>query len=165
MDFVRYLHLILLISGRTFKFTVAIKNFWELNRISVLGHRLTMPTSNEQDRPAAAPPLLLLHASAPFSFVSIFIYINIHVLPLFVHIYLYIPNSIDSSIYSTYIHILYTSDLFNRTRFIKFRLKYIAKWNQTNSLSARHRALHSFWTWLQERYATHAIQTHEVIVE
>ena len=65
-----------------------------------------MPTSNELDQPAAAPPLLLLHASAPFSFVSIFIYINIHVLPLFVHIYLYMPNSIDSSIYSTYIHIL-----------------------------------------------------------
>ena len=89
-----------------------------------------MPTSNEQDRTAAAPPLLLLHASAPFSFV----------LPLFVHIYLYMSNSIDSSIYSTYIHILYTSDHFNRTQIIKFRLKYIAKWNHANSLRARWRA-------------------------
>jgi len=165
MYFVRYPHLILLISGGTFEFTVVLKNFWELNKISILSHRLIMPTSNELDQPAAAPPLLLLHASAHFSFVSIFIYINIHVLPLFVHIYLYMPNSIDSSIYSTYIHILYTSDHINRTQIIKFKQKYIAKWNQTNSLSARHRALHSFWTWLQERYATHAIQTHEVIVE
>jgi len=39
MDFISYIHLILLISGQTFEVTVARGNFWELNMTSSHAHR------------------------------------------------------------------------------------------------------------------------------